>query len=342
MNREPAPARLVHKGAVSFGLFDAPVREMNIREAAQYRGAGRLRFKQWIGFAIEHAHWHVCVFMLDAGYLASATVYAHHRASGRSVRRACVFPPGGGRLADTLLQGRCDFASPGFHLAMECRADRGYHNLEAFAPELPGLPGMRLHLALEQDMARVAPLVASLPLTRGRTMYTHKAPMPARGRMRVGGDRFEFEPDRDIAIMDEHRSFLHGPVRWTWCTCAGFTPGGHVAGINLGDHETIADQRAHGENCVWSAAGCDMLGPAAFDFNPRHPARPWRMRTHDGRAALVFLPQGRMAENHGLGPVRMDYYQMSGRFYGTAVDGAGREIAVHGFPGVAERMNAVF
>jgi hypothetical protein len=339
---EPAPAALVNEGQITFGVFDTPVRNVNIQDAEQYRGAGRLRLKQWLGFAIEHPDWHMCVFLLHAGYLSSATVYAYHKPTRRIVQYARVFPPGAPHLARNLYDDHCDFHAPGFSVIMHNHADRGFHTLCVRVPEKIGRPGLHMDLTLEEDLSRVTPLVASLPLTNNRTMFTHKAPMPLSGKARVGGERITFDPDRDVAIMDEHKSFLFGPVVWTWATCAGRAADGRLVGLNLGDHATIEDQEQWSENCLWAGDTLNLLGPAAFDFSPKHPARPWLIRDTQSRVNLTFFPHGRMDANHNLGPIRMNYCQMNGRFQGTAVDNFGKTIVIEDFPGVAETMDARF
>lgn len=338
----PAPAALVSGGDIAFGLFKGPVRSVNIAQSRPYRGAGRLRLKQWIGFTVDHPHWRFCVFVLEAAGVTAATAYALHRASGRQVKRVRALPAAAAPLARSILDGTTEFRAPDLRINMRHCAGRGFHAISVFAPHAPGSPGLRIDLTLDQNPESVSLLAASLPLDRGRTMFTHKAPMAARGAARAAGQPVTFDPVRDTAIMDEHRSFLHGPIRWTWCTCAGFTREGRIAGVNLGDHPAIADQQQWNENCMWLGAALEPLGPAVFSHAPEHPARPWLMGDAHGRARLAFFPDGRLTARHALGNARMDYCQMSGRFRGTIAAQSGEIVPVSDFFGVAETMNAHF
>ena len=51
-------------------------------------------------------------------------------------------------------------------------------------------------------------------------LYTHKALFPVSGAYVVGDRSYIFDPARDLAIIDEHKSFFPYVTRWLWGTLA--------------------------------------------------------------------------------------------------------------------------
>ena len=76
------------------------------------------------------------------------------------------------------------------------------------------------------------------------------------------------------------------PTKWSLSACAQ-SPG---LGFNLqqgyfGEHE----------NALWLDGRLIPLGAAQFDFDPRQPLAPWRIRTSDGNSfdCGYYLQEGR-------------------------------------------------
>ncbi|MCL2420152.1 MAG: DUF2804 domain-containing protein, partial [Conexibacteraceae bacterium] len=75
-------------------------------------------------------------------------------------------------------------------------------------------PAIRADLTLHADRAS-APLSVSSRLPGGK-LYTHKALFPVSGTYSVGGANVEFDPARDLAVIDEHKSFFPYRTDWLW------------------------------------------------------------------------------------------------------------------------------
>lgn len=337
--RNPRNPRLNYS---AHGHFDLPFRnpEMPWRDGdISQRIHAATHFKQWVGFGITHPEWHVTFFMVNAGYLTSAVVYAHSRNNQKSIKHARAWPGNHPELPADLYKGRARFTAPGFDLEFRAGLDAGRHEISVRATSLfqTSISG---HIEFHQDTTSIRPLVASLPLSGGH-MYTHKAPIPVSGALRIGNHRIRFDPARDIALLDEHRSLLPRPMRWRWATLAGRAPGGRILALNLGDHDTIADPQQWNENAIWLGDTLEYIGPVSFKYSPQVPCWPWTIQEQNNRVKLTFFPESQKTENVRIGPLGMKYYQLSGRFQGHAQTKT-ETFIIKDFQGVAENMDANF
>ena len=164
-------------------------------------------------------------------------------------------------------------------------------------------------------------------------MYTHKVVYPASGSVRVGDRTHTFDPSRDLAVLDEHRTFLPYRTRWLWGTFAGITADG-IIGANFAQRPVVPGSEE--ESGLWVAGACEPLADVALTpTDPSDPLRPWTMRSRDGRLDVTFTPEDRKAVRHQLAVASIDYWQLVGSYTGT----------VAGYPvtamrGVCESMRA--
>ena len=155
-------------------------------------------------------------------------------------------------------------------------------------------------------------------------MYTHKALYPAEGVLRVGDAEFVFDPSRDLAILDEHKSFFPYRTTWLWGTF-GTLVGGGPLGANLVARPEVPGEQE--ESCVWSPGACEPLADIVFEQRkPADPLSSWHVTSRDRRLDVTFEPEGRKDVKHQLGVFAIDYFQLFGHYDGTVaghpVDGA--------------------
>jgi len=238
-------------------------------------------------------------------------------------------------VAPQLYDGLCEFKQKGYSVAFGNHLDRGYHLLTFDAAERKGVPAMRGEIRLDEDLDRVEPLVQVSPVRARRPFYTHKAALPAGGWVEVGGERLELDPARDIALMDEQKTYYPYFSFWKWSTGAGFDAAGRMLAFNLCQN-MIKDDEVANENCLWVDGKLSLLAAARFDFDPADTQQEWRMRTTDGRVRLAFDPAGERAEKINLGLIRSDFRQPFGLYKGTVIDDAGVSHPVEEMFGLAE------
>jgi len=313
------------------GIFAAPVPDPHI----EGRGLGL----SWVGYGVDHPEAHLGVIVIDAGILRIASVYAVDRRTGRCVEHTRLAPLADIHLASNTCAGASFAVARGFDLRMRHGFDAGIHTLRLRSGNLDA------DLTMTQDPGRSPPLVASTPIPPTFHVYTHKAPLPVEGSLRVGTTTRALDPRRDLAILDEFRGIVPVPTRWRWGSFGGFDTEGNVVGANLLDGWLPRLRRlqtpsslpagpplgagSH-ENALWLGPRLSYLGDVHFE-PPR--SGPWRVSDAEGRVDLAFSPVG-LKSVRGLGPV-FRYRQLAGTWRGVVLDDAGARVDVDA-PGVLE------
>ena len=344
----PPPDKLVQNGSIVEGLFSSPIRNFNFRDEIIegnpiLRAIRPMRLKQWLGFGIIHPEWYMTVFVLETKIASSAMVYAYDRVNDRRYKHERTWPGAPQKIAMDLCDDTCLFKGSGLQVKMRNHADAGEHHIQASARgAVPNKPPIEMDVTLEENLEHLTPLVASFRLINGNHAVTHKAPMPARGHVRIGDQDVELDPARDIAIMDEHKSYLPYQTTWRWSTFAGYDSQNRLVCLNLGDHDTVDDPEWGNENCAWIDGKIHLLGPLKLEFNRSRTREPWTIIENSGRVRAEFIPQGINEQKVNLGIISMDYFQLSGSARGFVIDDAGDRIDFDDFYGVAESMNARF
>lgn len=167
----------------------------------------------------------------------------------------------------------------------------------------------------------------------GGKLYTHKALFPVSGTCTVGDTTVEFDPSRDLAVIDEHKSFFPYRTSWLWGTL-GWQADGSPVGANFAFRPGVAGQEE--ESCIWTPSACEPLSDVTFTPS----ASSWHVASADGRLDLTFTPEGRKDVKVQLGIFALDYYQLFGSYSGTLRSLSGAAYPVDGVHGVCESFRA--
>ena len=294
----------------------------------------RLRLKEWIGFTVIHPDLYSSLVMQDAHYLASSEIYTFDRRRGELHEHASNARGGSPTLPRELFGSECAYARPGYELVYAFGPELGTHRIVLDIAASRRAPAIRGELTL--DGAAAAPPLSVSSRLPGGAMYTHKRIYPASGAIRVGDSEFVFEPARDLAILDEHRSFLPYQTRWLWGTFAHIGLDGPVGANFISRARRAADPE---ESCIWTPHAAEPLEDVSFAPKSAAPLSPWRMSSADGRLDVVFEPDGRKDVRHQLLLAAIDYFQLFGRYSGT-LHSAERTHTFRGLHGVCECMLA--
>ena len=290
------------------------------------------RTKEWVGFTLTHPELFGSMIIQDAKYLASSELYVYDRGSAELVQHAANRMGGSLRLPADLLHSACAFDAPGYRLGYAFDADEVVVAIDI--DETPSTPGV--HGRLDLDVRRAsAPLAVSARLPGG-SLYTNKIVYPASGVITCGDRRYLFDPDRDFATLDEHKSHLPYRTSWTWGTFAMNVSDG-IVGANFATRPSVPGQEE--ESCVWAPAAAEPLSDVTFTPLRDGDDAPWQIRSADGRLDVVFTPEGSKRVDQNLVVARIDYVQRFGRYDGT-LTAAGVAYPVQGVHGVCERMDA--
>lgn len=327
---------LVDDGVRRYGRFAA--RPIRVNPLDQFSGLTRRlrrwRLKEWVGFTLVHPDWYSSFIIQDAQYLASSEIYAHDRRRGVLHQREAV--SGGGRLGmpDELFGSHCAFHRDGYALEYDFGTADGRHRLRFDIAATGRAPAFVGELELDGDHA--SPDLAVSAQLPGGAMYTTKAIFPAEGVLRVGDDEIVFDGSRDLAILDEHKTFLPYRTSWLWGTFA-FRSDDGLVGANFCRRATTPGHEE--ESCIWTPSACEPLADITFEAASSARDAPWHIASDDGRLDVTFEPEGRKSVRHQFGVAAIDYFQMYGHYRGT-VRGAERAYDVEGVHGVCESMRA--
>lgn len=333
---QPGTDALVQGGTRRYGRF--ATRPTDVNPLDEYPGLrGRLkalRLKEWVGFTLIHPAAYSSLIVQDAHYLASSEIYAYLRSSGDLHQHAVNARGGSVRLPADLLSGRCRFDKRGYRIEYRFDQAAGRHVLRVEIAATPQAPAFAGELELDARQAS-SPLSVSAQLPGG-AMYTHKVIYPARGVLRVGDEELVFDPARDFAILDEHRSLLPYRTRWVWGTFAQ-RAGAGIVGANFAERPSAPG--AEEESCLWLPGRTEPLAEIRFEPASAAALAPWRITSADGRLDVTFTPEGRKDVKHQLGLFAIDYYQLFGHYRGV-VRGSDGDHAIDDAHGVCERMRA--
>jgi Protein of unknown function (DUF2804) len=339
---------LVARGTRAYGRFAG--RPGIVNPLDEFSGVSRrlrrLRLKEWVGFTLVHPDLYSSMIIQDANYLASSELYVYDREAGALYQHAANARGGSLRMPEVLSGSHPAFARPGYRLeysfAADDTGDGGTgggqpHRIVIDIAATDKAPAVRA--ALELDAGRVsAPLSVSSRIPGGK-LYTHKAVFPVTGSYAVGNRSYTFDPARDLAIIDEHKSLFPYMTRWLWGTLAFAGPDGAPVGANFCARPGVAGEEE--ESCVWTPGGCEPL--SGITFTPStggSPMAPWQVASADGRLELTFVPEGRKDVKVQLGVAALDYYQLFGSYRGALRSLDGAMYAVADAHGVCESFRA--
>ncbi len=330
------PEQLVIDGTRQYGRFAARPRVLNPLDqwSGARRGLRRLRLKEWIHFTLTHPDLFTSMAIQDAGYVASSEIYASLRADGKLHQHGRTGLGTSLHMPSELSGSRCRFVARGYELFYEFGGEHGDHRIEIrIGAEASGKELAASLLLHHAEASAPLSLSSQLPASHGANpaMYTHKRVFPVSGSYRVGEQLVRFDPARDLAVMDEHKSFLPYHTQWTWGTLASVDRGS-ILGANLISREELPGEEQEG--CVWIDDTVVPLRDVQFERSGSI-SDVWQVGSGDGCVSLRFRPQGVKSVHRQLVVAEIDYHQVFGGYTGTL---AGRRINdVHG---VIEGMRA--
>ena len=337
------PASIVENGRIHSGFFKLPFRNVNLLDAPNMGGPiGRplrwFRLKEWVGFGINHPKLFGAIFIQDAKYAASGTVYLFDRESLQKYEWPVIDLPGRARVPGTLWndRGYCGFG--GNKLIFDHNLSMSRHRVQAHFKAIGKRPSLDADLVFHQDLKTTDPLVVSLPIHPDHHTYTHKSPLHIEGVVRIGKNEYLFDPKRDLGNLDEQKTFYPYRSRWHWGSFAGFSAEGREIMINFVDQMT--EKGKPGEDAMWVDGRLLLMDPV--EFIPGTDAGRFRLEDKNGRVRLRFTAAGSKVEKHQFFVASMDYEQFFGCYDGFVEDDRGVTHSISGVFGALERMKARF
>jgi len=336
---QAAPERIVEDGLIKAGLFKAPPLEMNLLDSKSLGGKatsvlGLPKMLEWVGVGMAHQEWYFGFIIVGAQSAHFSALYGYNRVSGDYFSHDSLGSAKKVRVADSMWDDTSYLHGRGYNMEVRHLLDQGIHEVEIDIKRSAGDPAVSAELTWHEDLEKIQPLVRTSPQGGRYFIFNHKAQMPIQGAMTVGGQEIVFDPGRDLANMDEVRSFGGSgfKINYNWFNFGGFDQKGRVIGLNVFQDEQRKNE-LWTENCIWTGDRLSFVGQVRFEMDPGDVMAPWRAVEEDGRVDVTFYPEGGKSVN--LGPLAR-YFQKCGTFQGTLIDGAGEQHLIDDYYGCAE------
>lgn len=341
MRTDPPEAIVDESGRVRFGVHDSPPARANLEAARLTMGPftlpawlARLRLKQWQHVAVVTPDAFVGLAVVDAGFIRTTWCHVVDRRTGAHFEHARQGPRLDLRVPPDIWDDRCHVRAPGYVVVIDNRLAAGEHRIGVDIAAAGDLPSVAVALRCPHDLGHIRALAVVLPVGDNRGMYSLKVPLPAQGTLRIGDSDIVVDPATSFAIWDVHKAHYPRRTFWNWATFAGRDAQGRALALNLTRNVNLDDARLN-ENALWVDGALEHLGPARFQFDPKHTERPWRLSTSDGAVDLEFRPEGDRHQSLRLGVVETVFRQPYGTFTGEVVF-RGERLPVDGLFGVCE------
>ncbi|KUG22027.1 hypothetical protein ASZ90_008228 [hydrocarbon metagenome] len=339
----PTPERMVENdGKINFGTFRTPFRNVNILDAPLYSSSSKVpafwkkfRLKEWQHYGIITPTHYFGMVIFDAKFMGVSFFYAYDRIANNRFEHSVQLPGRASRIAGQVYDDSCEFKKKNYRLYFENRLKDGYHKIVIDIEGKKGLPAVKGEIKILEDLKTIEPLVQVSPITPFRPFYTHKVAAPAEGVIKMGNQEIVIDRKRDVALIDEQKTYYPYSSFWKWATSAGYDEYGELLAFNLCQN-MIADDEDFNENCMWVGGKIYCLKAARFEFEKENIMRPWKIKTTDGSLELLFTSSGQRAEKINAGFLVSDFHQPFGIYSGRFRDDSNRIYTMANFFGLTE------
>ena len=325
----------------AYGFFQDPFLKPNFLEAkipmipAWVR---RFRLKEWQHFAVITPDFFMGFVVSTSHYFAMSFCYIVDLETGKIIAHEQKAEPWAAKIPKNAWNSDGFFKKNGFSIALHNRLDRGFYHAKI---RIQGNQ-KRLQRKITANLRFIPkskPLVALLPISKDRPLYTHKVPMSVFGDIQVGNRLFSLHSSTSFALLDIHKTFFPYKTQWKWATFAGYDEKGDFLALNLVDNMIRGDEN---ENCLWLNDRIILLGKATFDYNPNCLTDPWHIVTNDGRCDITLVPMTVRVGKTDLKVIKTDYKAPIGRFSGSIIAPNGETHNFSDIVGIAEEHKARF
>lgn len=333
------PRRLVDTdGNVRFGIFPAPVDEVNHRDFALTDPFGRPRGRfarhfafnqfQFLGALSEELVFGCAI--ADLKYVGTAFLYCYEPRTRRfgeySFRRLLAL---GTHFTQTPESGTTSFRAGRNTIAMHVSERPHGRRLAARLAR-----GVEIDAVFSEQDPPIQPMFICTQAGATGWVYARKtAGQQVTGTLAWEGRTYDLGALGVRGHHDWSAGFMRRHTFWNWGCLAGRVADGRVLGMNIscGVNET-----SFTESCFWVDGALHKVDSVYFHHDRRDLMKPWRAMSFDGRLALDFLPEGRHAERINAGVVASNFNQLFGRYHGFLATAAGERIPVDGMLGYME------
>lgn len=306
--------KLVEQNQRNYGRFEqTPIANPIDEFQGMRRFFKNLRLKEWVGFAIFHPDIYGAMIIQNAKIIKSSDFHIFENSNSNYTNFQSVSISPKLKISEDLLHSTLHFDKKTYSIKYEFANSTVVISIHIKATK--NNQAIKGEIVLDVNR-KSKPLVVSALLPPSGTMYTNKIIYPASGYLQVGDRKYEFLPERDILILDEHKSQLPYKTEWTWGTFA-FPIENSFVGANFAIRPQYPDQEE--ESCLWTTSGVEALKDIVFEPQEHTKNALWHIYSKDGRLDVIFTPLGQKDVRENALVFSIDYYQMFGTYSGKIV-----------------------
>jgi hypothetical protein len=298
------------------------------------------RIKEWDYYAVvSPAHFAITFTASNLGYAGLFAVCFVDLQSGRcwQVDDLELLPLGRHAFPEVAAEGEIRFTSKKLSLHFVSSAGQRVLRFSCRAIQGPNGSGLEGEIHLTQPAGMESMNIVT-SWAENRKAFYHNTKincLAASGHFTLGGQRFELQPQRDLAVLDWGRGVWTYRNTWYWSSASGFLDGVPF-GFNLG--YGFSDRTPASENLLFYAGRAHKLDLVEFHFDPSDWLKPWRVTSNDARLQLSFRPAVDRNSHLNLLVIASEQHQVFGYFSGVAVLDGGQTLTLVDFPGFAEEV----
>ncbi|WP_242778724.1 DUF2804 domain-containing protein [Sphingopyxis sp. YF1] len=296
-----------------------------------------VRIKEWDYYCILDADFGLALTVADNAYAGFLGVSWMDLRGKGFVNHGVLIPEPMGTMALPTSADSGDIVQAHDGMELAFRHETGGRRLTVHAPGFDDGRGLSGEIWLDQpamDRMVIATPFADDPHA---FYYNQKINcMPARGRVKIGNESYDFMPEKTFAVLDWGRGVWTYDNVWYWGSASGLVDGRRF-GFNIG--YGFGDTSAASENMLFVDGRAHKLDQVVFHMPDGAPdAGNWRFSSNDGRFELDFAPAVNRWAKVDAGLVKTEQDQLFGWFSGRVVLDDGTAMAVRDLPGFAEKV----
>lgn len=306
---------------------------------------GLMRLKEWDYYYVGNDHYGVALTIADNSYMGLDS-FSFLMFDGqpweitKSPMRALTLGKTG--LPETSEEGISEIYGNKYFLKFV--VENGQRHLTGHIENFRGKEALDVDILLLSEPEES--MVICTPFNKkGHFYYNQKINcMPAKGYVRLGSERYEFNPEDSMGLLDWGRGVWTYHNTWYWGSASGRVDGEDF-GFNIG--YGFGDTSAATENMLFYKGKSHKLSEVTFNIPMKATAKggqtedylkPWTFTSDDGKFEMDFVPIIDRASCTDVKLIKSDQHQVFGKFTGRATLEDGTVIEIKDFMGFAEKV----
>lgn len=314
-------------------------RLLPIYERSKVKG-GKTRLKEWDYYYIGNDRYGIALTIADNSYMGLDSIsFLSFEGQPWEITKSPmrIFPMGKTELPTDSSAGTTQIHGKDYFLKFV--VEEGKRVLTAHMDNFKDGAPIDISVTLSKEPEES--MVICTPFEKEAHFYYNQKIncMRAEGSVKIGQQRYTFEPDSAFGVLDWGRGVWTYHNTWYWGSASGLVDGEDF-GFNIG--YGFGDTSAASENMLFYQGKAHKLSQVTFHIPMKEGKedylKPWTFSSDDGRFEMNFVPIINRASCTDVKLIKSDQNQVFGRFSGTATLDDGSVLQVRDLLGFAEKV----